>query len=233
MSGPRHALVIGANRGIGLELTRLLVARGQRVSATYRTDPGGLPTVGSTTLIAGIDLEHPETLSALADGDRIDDLIVNAGIYPNDRPNDKPSDRPDAGQGAIDLSALIRGFAVNAAGPLLAVQALGKRLGEGSRVLLVTSRMGSIGDNDSGHSYAYRMSKAALNMAGKSLSIDLKPRGISVALIHPGWVRTDMTSGQGHLNASESAAGILARLDQLDPSTTGTFWHQNGQVLSW
>jgi NAD(P)-dependent dehydrogenase (short-subunit alcohol dehydrogenase family) len=229
MPGPRHALVIGANRGIGLELVRLLLARGQRVTATYRADRGGLEGLDGVTLVGGIDLEHPETLASLVEGDRIDDLIVNAGIYPNDR----PIDRPNAGQGAIDLTALMRGFAVNAAGPLLAVQVLGGRLAEGSRVLLVTSRMGSIADNDSGNSYAYRMSKAALNMAGKTLSIDLKSRGISVALIHPGWVRTDMTHGQGLLDAHESAAGILARLDQLDPSTTGTFWHQNGQVLPW
>jgi len=229
MSTPRHALVIGANRGIGLELARLLLARGQRVSASYRSDAGGLHALVGATLIEGIDLERTETLAPLADGERVDDLIVNAGIYPQDKPND----RPNAGPGAIDLSALMRGFAVNAAGPLLAVQALGKRLGEGSRVLLVTSRMGSIADNDSGHSYAYRMSKAALNMAGKTLSIDLKPRGISVALIHPGWVRTDMTSGQGLLDPNESAAGILARLDDLDLAKTGTFWHQNGQVLPW
>jgi len=77
------------------------------------------------------------------------------------------------------------------------------------------------------------MSKAALNMAGKTLSLDLKSQGVSVALIHPGWVKTDMTSNQGLIDVHESAAGILARLDQLDLSTSGTFWHQNGQVLPW
>lgn len=227
MSQPRHALVIGANRGIGLELARQLKARGAHVTATYRTDIGGLADLGVAT-VGHIDLERPETLAALsADGlasapTQIDDLIVNAGIYPKDKSN-----------GAFDPAAILRGFTVNAMGPLLAVDAVKKRLNPGARVLLITSRMGSIADNDSGGSYAYRMSKAALNMAGKTLSLDLKSQGVSVALIHPGWVKTDMTSNQGLIDTHESAAGILARLDQLDPSTTGTFWHQNGQVLPW
>lgn len=220
---PRHTLVIGANRGIGLELARQLKARGARVTASYRNDPGGLTDLGVAT-VGGIDLERPETLAALAaDGlEPVDDLIVNAGIYPKDRTH-----------GHLDPASILRGFAVNAMGPLLVVDTLKKRLNPGARVLLITSRMGSIADNDSGGSYAYRMSKAALNMAGKTLSLDLKPLGVSVALIHPGWVKTDMTSNQGLIDVHESAAGILARLDQLDPSTTGSFWHQNGQVLPW
>lgn len=223
MSQPRHALVIGANRGIGLELARQLKARGANVTATYRSDPGGLVDLGVATL-PHIDLERPETLAALThDGlAPIDDLIVNAGIYPKDRTH-----------GHLDPASILRGFTVNAMGPLLAVDALKKRLNPGARVLLITSRMGSIADNDSGGSYAYRMSKAALNMAGKTLSLDLKSQDVSVALIHPGWVKTDMTSNQGLIDVHESAAGILARLDQLDPTTTGTFWHQNGQVLPW
>lgn len=220
---PRHALVIGANRGIGLELARQLKARGALVTATFRNDPGGLTELG-VTKVGGVDLEHPDTLTTLAsDGlARIDDLIVNAGIYPKDKVH-----------GHLDPASIVRGFAVNAMGPLLAVDTLKSRLNPGARVLLITSRMGSIADNDSGGSYAYRMSKAALNMAGKTLSLDLKPLGVSVALIHPGWVKTDMTSNQGLIDVHESAAGILARLDQLDPTTTGTFWHQNGQTLPW
>jgi NAD(P)-dependent dehydrogenase (short-subunit alcohol dehydrogenase family) len=219
---PRHALVIGANRGIGLELARQLKARGARVTATYRDNPGGLADL-DVSLVGNIDLERPETLAALGiDGDPVDDLIVNAGIYPKDRTH-----------GHLDPASILRGFTVNAMGPLLAVDALKTRLSRGARVLLITSRMGSIADNDSGGSYAYRMSKAALNMAGKSLSLDLRSQGVSVALIHPGWVKTDMTSNQGLIDVHESASGILARLDQLDLSTSGTFWHQNGQVLPW
>ncbi len=93
--------------------------------------------------------------------------------------------------------------------------------------------MGSIEDNTSGGSYGYRMSKAALNMAGVSLSHDLKSRKISVALIHPGFVKTDMTGGNGHIEASESAAGILSRIDGLNLESSGSFWHQNGEKLPW
>ena len=221
MSQPRHALVIGANRGIGLELARQLGKRGAKVTATARHDRGGLASL-DVTVVDGIDLERPETFAALRDGEPIDDLIVNAGIYPSDRAD-----------GAFDVAAFQRGFAVNSLGPLLAVEAVSARLAKGARVLLVTSRMGSIADNDSGGSYAYRMSKAALNMAGKTLAIELKPREIAVALIHPGWVKTDMTSNQGLIDATQSAEGILARLDQLDLASTGTFWHQNGQALPW
>lgn len=216
----RHALVIGANRGIGLELATQLVARGARVTATCRKDRGGLSRL-AVTVLPDIDLERPDSLSPLAALDPVDDVIVNAGIYPSD------------GRSGLDPSSLTRAFAVNAMGPLLAVQAVTPRLSTGSRIILITSRMGSIADNDSGGSYGYRMSKAALNMAGKTLAIDLRPRGIAVGIVHPGWVRTDMTSGQGLLDPEESAAGILARLDALTPETSGTFWHQNGQILPW
>ena len=220
MSLSRHALIIGANRGIGLELVRQLRARGAHVTATCRGDRGGLGDL-DVEVIAGVDLERPETLAALQSGPPIDDLIVNAGIYPSD------------GRGALEPASILRGFAVNAMGPLLAVEAVRPRLARGARVLLITSRMGSIADNDSGGSYAYRMSKAALNMAGKTLAIDLRSKHVAVALIHPGWVRTDMTSHQGLIDVEESVAGILARLDQLDLGTTGSFWHQNGQLLPW
>ena len=93
--------------------------------------------------------------------------------------------------------------------------------------------MGSIDDNDSGGSYAYRMSKSAVNAAGKSLSIDLKPKGIAVAILHPGWVRTDMTGHGGLIDPDESAAGLIQRMEELTLETSGTFWHTNGEKLPW
>ncbi|MCA9717498.1 MAG: SDR family oxidoreductase, partial [Myxococcales bacterium] len=93
--------------------------------------------------------------------------------------------------------------------------------------------MGSIADNTSGSSYGYRMSKSAVNMAGVTLARDLESRGIAVALLHPGWVRTDMTRGRGLVDAAESAAGLLARLDELTVTRSGGFWHANGDVLPW
>lgn len=92
--------------------------------------------------------------------------------------------------------------------------------------------MGSIGDNTSGSSYGYRMSKVAVSMAGKSLSHDLKPRGISVGILHPGLVRTRMTNFTG-ITPTESVQGLLARIAQLNLDNTGTFWHANGEVLPW
>jgi len=112
--------------------------------------------------------------------------------------------------------------------------ALLPRLGPGAKVALVTSRMGSIDDNSSGGAYGYRMSKAALNMAGKSLSADLRGRGIAVAILHPGMVNTDMIGGHGgQVEPAEAARGLLARIDELTLETSGGFWHANGQQLPW
>jgi NAD(P)-dependent dehydrogenase (short-subunit alcohol dehydrogenase family) len=104
----------------------------------------------------------------------------------------------------------------------------------GSKIILMTSRMGSIADNTSGSSYAYRMSKVALSMAGKSLALDLQPRGVAVAILHPGLVQTRMTNfTAGGITPEESVKGLLARIEQLTLENTGTFWHANGEVLPW
>jgi NAD(P)-dependent dehydrogenase (short-subunit alcohol dehydrogenase family) len=124
-------------------------------------------------------------------------------------------------------------FDVNSLGPLLATKLLLKHLGSGSKVGLITSRMGSIADNDSGGSYGYRMSKAAANAAGKSLAIDLKSQGIAVGILHPGYVRTDMTGHIGLMDADESVIGLIKRMDNLNLTNTGSFWHTNGDLLSW
>jgi NAD(P)-dependent dehydrogenase (short-subunit alcohol dehydrogenase family) len=106
-------------------------------------------------------------------------------------------------------------------------------LSSGSKVAHITSRMGSIGDNTSGGMYGYRMSKAALNAAAKSMALDLAPQGVMVAVLHPGFVRTGMTGGNGLVDAPESAAGLIARIDGLTAENSGTFWHMNGDVLPW
>jgi len=106
-------------------------------------------------------------------------------------------------------------------------------LGSGSKIAIITSRMGSVADNTSGSMYGYRMSKAAVNMAGVSLARDLKGRGIAVALLHPGYVRTDMTGGNGFIDAPEAASGLIARIDELSLETSGGFWHSNGDPLPW
>lgn len=220
------ALVTGSNRGIGLELCRQLKQRGFDVIATCRHRSPALNELG-VEIIEDVEVSDPVSLHNLSDklGDRkIDWLINNAGIA--------------GGLGLADIDAntvesFKRMFEVNSLGPLLTTQALLKHLPNGSKVGLITSRMGSIADNDSGGSYAYRMSKAALNAAGKSLSIDLKSKGIAVAILHPGWVRTDMTGHGGLVDADESAKGLLDRMAGLNLDNSGTFWHMNGDVLPW
>ena len=98
---------------------------------------------------------------------------------------------------------------------------------------IITSRMGSIADNNSGGRYGYRMSKAAVNMAGRSLATDLAGNGVAVVVLHPGFVRTEMTGFQGLIDSSESAAGLIDRIDQLTLETSGSFWHANGESLPW
>ncbi|MED5508736.1 MAG: SDR family oxidoreductase [Pseudomonadota bacterium] len=219
-------LITGTNRGIGLELCRQLSVKGMHVIAPCRHASKELKDL-NVEIIEDVEVSEPTSLAKLADtlkGRNIDWLINNAGIAGG------------IGLGDIDDAAVdsfIRMYRVNSLGPLLVTQALLPNLHEGSKVGIITSRMGSIDDNDSGGSYAYRMSKAAVNAAGKSLSVDLKPRGIAVAILHPGWVRTDMTGHGGLIDPDESASGLIKRMEELTLDTSGGFWHTNGERLPW
>jgi NAD(P)-dependent dehydrogenase (short-subunit alcohol dehydrogenase family) len=113
------------------------------------------------------------------------------------------------------------------------VHALLPCLERGAKVALITSRMGSIADNGSGGAYGYRMSKAALNAAGMSLARDLASRGIAVVLLHPGYVKTEMTGGSGNVSAEKSASQLIGRIEALDLAHSGSFWHANGETLPW
>ena len=222
----QRVLVTGTNRGIGLELCRQLKQRGDEVIATCRKASKELKEL-DVEIIEGVEVSDPRSLSVLAgklNGRKIDWLINNAGIAGG------------LGLSDIDVDAIEsfkRMYEVNSLGPLLTTQTLLNNLIEGSKVGIITSRMGSVADNDSGGSYAYRMSKAAVNAAGKSLSIDLKSKGISVGILHPGYVRTDMTNHNGLMDTDESASGLLARMDELNLNNTGSFWHSNGDLLPW
>ena len=222
----QKVLVTGTNRGIGLELCRQLKQRGDDVIATCRKASKELKEL-NVEIFEGVEVSDPKSLSVLAEklnGRKIDWLINNAGIAGG------------LGLSDIDVDAIEsfkRMYEVNSLGPLLTTQTLLNNLSEGSKVGIITSRMGSVADNDSGGSYAYRMSKAAVNAAGKSLSIDLKSKGISVGILHPGYVRTDMTNHNGLMDTDESASGLLARMDELNLNNTGSFWHSNGDLLPW
>jgi NAD(P)-dependent dehydrogenase (short-subunit alcohol dehydrogenase family) len=217
------ALVTGANRGIGLELCKQLKAAGHDVIGVCRNPSAELEGLG-VRVESGVDVSSADGVGSLAQrlGEtRIDLLINNAGILRRESLDE------------MNFESMTEQFEVNSLGPLRVTHALLKNLGEGSKIGLVTSRMGSIADNTSGSRYGYRMSKAALNIAGVSLARDLEDRGIAVAILHPGFVRTEMTAKQGLIDADESARGLLSRLEELTLETSGTFWHTNGEVLPW
>lgn len=217
------ALVTGANRGIGLELVKQLAARGDRVIAVCRTASPELEKTGAR-VETGIDVTDPSAPATLATrlaGTALDLVVHNAGIL-----TVESLPHPD-------LDAIRRQLEVNAIAPLALTAALLPNLHAGSKIAIVTSRMGSIGDNGSGGYYGYRMSKAAVNAAGVSLARDLAPRGIAVALLHPGMVKTDMTRGHGQVEPADAVRGLLARIDALSVENSGKFWHAAGQELPW
>lgn len=215
------ALVIGANRGIGLELCKQLKARGDQVIAACRRSSPELEDLG-VRIEVGVDVASVEAVAGLArrlERTPIHILVHSAGIMERH------------GLDANVVDSIRRQFEINAIGPLRVTAALAPNLPTGAKIAILTSRMGSIGDNTSGGSYGYRMSKAAVNMAGVSLAHDLRSRGIAVALLHPGFVRTQLTAQRGDLDPPESVRGLLARIDELTLATSGGFWHANGARL--
>jgi NAD(P)-dependent dehydrogenase (short-subunit alcohol dehydrogenase family) len=222
-SSTRTTLVVGANRGIGLALCKRFKALGRQVIAAGRRSSPALDALGARVEL-GVDVTSDEGVAALAqrlDGVVLDELVCNAGIL-----------REDA-LDSVDLDDVRAQLEVNALGPLRVVKALRRNIRRGGKLALITSRMGSIADNGSGGYYGYRMSKAALNAAGMSLARDLSGAGIAVAILHPGYVRTDMTEGSGTIDPDAAAKQLVDRIDAVSLETTGTFWHANGQVLPW
>ena len=222
----KTSVVTGANRGIGLQLALQLAARGDSVIALCRSPSAELEAPG-VEIVDGVDVDDPPSVLALPErlaGRRIDLLINNAGVG---------SWRSDDLRDSQTIEEALLQFRVNAIGPVLVSQTLLPLMADDGRIGIVTSRMGSITDNTSGGTFGYRMSKAAVNIAGKSLALDLGERGVAVALLHPGYVRTDMTSGRGDVDAATAAAGLIARMDELTIEDSGGFWHANGDALPW
>jgi len=217
------ALITGANRGIGLELCRQLKERGEDVVAVCRESSPELDGLG-VEIETGIDVTSDDAVRAFAGrlGDRrIDLLINNAGLLTVESLE------------TMDFDRIRKQFEINSLGPLRVTAALAGNLGKGSKVGIVTSLMGSMTDNTSGGAYGYRMSKAAVNAAGVSLARDLAGRGVAVAILHPGYVKTRMTGSRGNMEPSESAAGLLERIDALTLDRSGGFWHADGRELPW
>ncbi len=215
-------LITGSNRGIGLQLCTQFAQRGDDVIAVCRKTNADLEAL-PVRVVAGIDVGDGACMPLLKDaiGDQtIDVLLNNAGILHADS------------LGSLDYDAMEQQFRINTLGPLRVTEALLDNLVSGSKLIIISSRVGSIEDNGSGGYYGYRASKTAVNQIGMNLKHDLEPRGIAVALLHPGLVATEMTGGQG-ITPQESAEGLINRIDDLSLETSGGFWHAEGYPLPW
>ncbi len=217
-----HIVITGCNRGIGLELVRQYVTRGDSVTAVCRQAGEPLTETGAR-IIDGIDVSRADGAARLksAIGDEtIDILINNAGILISDTLD------------TLDFDSMLEQYKVNTLGPLRVSRALRDNLVAGSKLAIVSSRVGSIEDNASGNNYGYRASKTAVNQVGMNLTHDLEDAGIAVAILHPGLVATDMTGGNG-IPAETAARGLVERIDELSLETSGGFWHAEGYRLPW
>ena len=220
----KNVVITGANRGIGVELAKMY-AKGSKVFALCRKRSDELDQLNDINIIEGVELKEESALKKALDQcpKKIDLLVNNAGIFYRDCSQ----------MGMIKEQSVQDEFLVNSLAPLMLIQAALDRLEKGSKIALISSRMGSIEDNQSGGFYGYRMSKAALNAMGKSLAIDLKPRGVAVTMLHPGMVKTNMTGYQGQYTPQEAARGLLERIEELTLDNTGQFIHAQGEKLSW
>jgi NAD(P)-dependent dehydrogenase (short-subunit alcohol dehydrogenase family) len=223
-----HTYVItGCNRGLGLELARQLSARGERVVATAR-DVGDAAALRALEVdVHALDVTDPSSVESFAGAiaaEPIDVLINNAGVGVRSKPFEQ-----------VDFDEMERFFAVNTLGAMRVTRALlpGLRAGEGKKIINMTSRMGSIGDNGSGGAYAYRASKAALNIVTRSLAIDLLDEGFVCIVLHPGWVRTDMGGRRAPTPPEESAGGMIRVIDGLRRQDSGEFFDYKGERVPW
>lgn len=230
----RSVLVTGANRGLGLEFVRQYAQAGWKTYAACRSPKSAKELkalqdqhAGRITILS-LDVTDAASVRTAAEklrGEPIDLLLNNAGV----------GSPPAQKIGSLDYAAWSQVFDANVLGPARVVEAFVDNVAKGrdKRIVTLTSRMGSIADNSSGGSYAYRSSKAGVNAVMKSFSIDLAPRGITCVVVHPGWVRTDMGGAGGKLAPAESVKSLRALIDGLSPMDSGKFFNVDGEVLPW
>ena len=232
----RRSLVTGANRGLGLEFVRQLLARGDRVVATCR-HPGKATALNALAgehpgrlHVLPLDVADPRAIAELQrelllladDGERLDLLVNGAGVL-------------HSGErfGSVSAVNLDDSFRTNAMGPFLLTQALATRLADGARVANITSQLGSIANTTRFGTPSYDISKAAQNMATALLAAALRERGILVVALHPGWVQTDMGGAGATVTPQDSVAGLLRVIDRLKAADSGRFLDWRGQSLPW
>ena len=220
-----NVLITGANRGLGLEFARQYSAEGWTVIVTAR-DPGGASELrGLGVRVEPLDMTDLAAVRAFAgqlDGVTLDLLIANAGIS-----------GPGGGADTVDGNGWSELFTVNVIAPTLLAGALLPLMADGGKLVAISSLMGSIADNQGGGSMTYRTSKAALNAAWRTMSIDWKDRPVTVAMLHPGWVQTDMGGRGAPLKPPESIAGMRKVIAGLERSDTGSFINYDGSPLPW
>ncbi|XXF79340.1 SDR family oxidoreductase [Myxococcaceae bacterium GXIMD 01537] len=226
-------VMTGANRGIGLEFVRQLLARGDSVEAGVRA-PAEARSLQELSREArgrlrvhALELQDPASVQSFAErvsGEPVDVLVNNAGMSGKWQ-----------GLTELDFEDAVRTFAVNALGPLRLTGALLAALLKGTtrKAVHVSSRMGSLHHNAEGGAYGYRMSKAALNMGMRSMALDFHGQGLITAVLSPGWVRTDMGGPHAPQGAEESVRGLLGVIDRLGPEQSGRFFDFTGAELPW
>lgn len=229
-------LITGANRGIGLGLTKAYLAKGWAVTATCR-DPDNAPELKALSgkiHFHPLDVTNHKEIDALAkeiEGQAIDVLINNAGVLGSDS-----FEKGGAGQtlGDIDYEGLRHTLEVNTIAPLKVTEALlpNLELGDQKKLIAITSRMGSLAEMEGGF-ISYRTSKAALNAIMRNLSIGLKEKGIAVAVLHPGWVKTDMGSDEAPVEIAESVQGLIEQIEHLHLEETGCCKDHTGKTIPW
>lgn len=226
-------LVTGSNRGIGLEIVRQYAQLGWRIHACCRQPNNAqelqsLAKNNSAIQIHPLDISDETQIAALADelkDSSIDLLFNNAGIY----------GQQNASFGNTDSQQWLDCFYINCIAQLKMCEAFVEQVARSQHktIASMSSKMGSMADNGSGGSYVYRSSKAALNAAMKSVSIDLKPRGIKVAILHPGWVLTDMGGPHAEISTAESVQQMRTTLEKLTLDTSGSFFEIDGSIIPW
>ncbi len=226
-----QVLITGANRGLGLEFTKQYAADGWNVLACCRHSQSAvqlqvLAQTKPNIKIVSLDVADFAQIDALAlqlKDVSIDLLINNAGVYPS------------SSFGNVDYNEWAQGFKINSMAPLKMAEAFVQQITRSQlkKIATITSKMGSIDDNTSGESYSYRSSKCAVNMVMKSLSIDLKPYGISTITLHPGWVQTDMGGPNGLINAQTSVTGLRKQIAELNLGNSGKFMAYDGKDINW